>query len=98
MLNSRQRAALRKAANGLSPVYQIGKGGLDAPLVEGAAACIAKRELIKLRLLESCPEDPREAAEHLAGEIGAEVVQVVGRVMVLFRKKKKESAFEDILK
>lgn len=98
MLNSKQRAALRRAANGLDPVFQIGKGGVDAPLCQATADCLAKRELVKLRLLETAPVTPRDAAEELAAATGAQVVQVIGRVMVLFLQKKKESAFDEVLR
>ncbi|MDL2219540.1 YhbY family RNA-binding protein [Ruminococcaceae bacterium OttesenSCG-928-O06] len=98
MLSSKNRAALRKAANGLSPVFQIGKGGVDAPLIQATADCLAKRELVKLKLLETSPVPAREAAEELAAATGAEVVQVIGRVVVLFLQKKKESAFAEVLK
>ncbi|MDL2327738.1 YhbY family RNA-binding protein [Ruminococcaceae bacterium OttesenSCG-928-A11] len=94
MLTSKTRAALRKEANGLQALFQVGKGGVDAQLTQGVAECLAKRELVKLRLLETSPVDARTAAEELAGATGAEVVQVIGRVVVLFLKKKKESAFD----
>ena len=98
MLTSKQRAALRRCANGLQPAFQVGKGGVDAALIEGAAQCLAKRELVKLRLLETSPVDAKDAANQLAAATGAEVVQVIGRVVVLFRQKKKESAFTEVLK
>ena len=93
-LTGKQRAALRREANGLEPVFQVGKSGMDAPLIEGVAQCLAKRELVKLRLLENCPEQPKDVAAALAEATGAEVVQVIGRVAVLFLKKKKESTFD----
>lgn len=98
MLTSKQRAALRSAANGLTPVFQIGKEGIEATLVKATADCLAKRELIKLRLLETAPHTPREAAAQLSEATGAEVVQVIGNVIVLFKRKKKESAFAEVLK
>lgn len=98
MLTSKQRAALRKAANGFSPVFQIGKDGVEETLVQATKDCLAKRELIKLRTLETSPETAREAADALAAATGAEVVQVIGGTIVLFLKKKKESAYSDILK
>ena len=98
MLTSKNRAALRKEASGLSPVFQIGKGGIEASVVQATADCLAARELIKLRVLETSPVEAREAANHLALATGSEVVQVIGRVFVLFRRKKKESAFDEVLK
>ncbi len=95
-LSSKQRAALRGAANGLSAAFQVGKGGLDASLTQGVAECLQKRELVKLRLLETSPEAPEEAAAQLAEACGASVVQVIGRVVVLFRRKKKDSAFNEL--
>ena len=97
MLTSKQRAALRKAANPISPVFQIGKGGIDKTLIKATADCLAARELIKLRLLETSPETAREAADALAAATGADVVQVIGGTVVLFLKKKKDSAYSEVL-
>ena len=98
MLTSKQRAALRKAANGLDPVFQVGKGEIDETLVKSTADCLAARELIKMKVLETSVYSAREAAELLAEKTGAEVVQVIGSRFVLFLKKKKESRFDDLLK
>ena len=98
MLTSKQRAALRKAANGLDPVFQVGKGEIDETLIKSTADCLAARELIKMKVLETSVYSAREAAELLAAETGAEVVQVIGFKFVLFLKKKKESRFDDLLK
>lgn len=98
MLTSKQRAALRGAANGLSPVFQIGKGGVDEALVDATSKCLAARELVKLRALETSPHTAREAADALAQATGADVVQVIGGTVVLFLKKKKDSAFDKVLK
>ena len=98
MLTSKQRAALRKAANGLDPVFQVGKGEIDETLIKSTADCLVARELIKMKVLETSVYSAREAAELLAAETGAEVVQVIGSKFVLFLKKKKESRFDDLLK
>ncbi|MGD9559116.1 MAG: YhbY family RNA-binding protein [Oscillospiraceae bacterium] len=98
MLTSKQRAALRGAANGLAPVFQIGKAGVEPTVVSATVDCLKKRELVKLRLLETCPATAREAAEVLAEATGGEVVHVIGRTVVLFLKKKKDSAYEKLLK
>lgn len=98
MLNSKQRAALRGAANSLEPVFLVGKGEIDETLIRGVADCLAARELIKLKVLETSSYTPREAADALCEATGADCVQVIGSKFVLFLKKKKESKFEDILK
>ena len=93
-LTSKQRAALRGAANTMDPVYQIGKGEIDDTLKQGIADCIAARELIKVKVLENSEYSAREAAEELAERCHAEVVQVIGRKFSLYR----ESSRKDIEK
>ena len=98
MLTSKQRATLRGIASTMDPVYQVGKGEIDEALVEGVSNCLAARELIKLKVLKNSLYTAREAAEILAEKTGAECVQVIGRKFVLFKRKKKESAFDALLK
>ncbi|MDD4850729.1 MAG: YhbY family RNA-binding protein [Gemmiger sp.] len=97
MLTSKQRAALRGAANTIDPVFQIGKGEIDDSVKTAVADCLAARELIKIKVLENSPYTAREAADLLAEATGAECVQVIGRKLVLFLKKKKESAYLALL-
>ena len=66
MLTSKQRAALRRAANGLDPVFQVGKGEIDEALIKSTADCLAARELIKMKVLETSMYTAREAAALLA--------------------------------
>lgn len=99
MLTSKQRAALRGAANKMEPVFQIGKGEIGDAMVSAVSDCLAKRELIKLSVLDTSEYTPREAAELLAEATGAECVQVIGRRFVLFRQKPKkaDSAYTALL-
>ena len=97
MLNSKQRAALRGAANPLEPVFLVGKGEIDETLIQGVADCLAARELIKLKVLETSSYTPREAAEILCEALGPDCVQVIGRKFVLFKRKPKESAYAALL-
>ncbi len=86
-MTSKERAALRAQANGLEPLFQIGKGGMSDALIEQTADALRKRELIKLKvLLESAPESPREFADKLAEATGSDVVQVVGGSIVLYKE------------
>lgn len=98
MLTSKQRAILRREANGLDPVFQLGKGEIDDTLVEATLNCLAARELIKLRVLETSPYTTKEAAHLLAEKTGSESVQVIGGKFVLYLQKKKESKFAALLK
>lgn len=97
MLTSKQRAALRRAANGLDPVFQVGKGEIDEALIKSTADCLAARELIKMKVLETSMYTAKEAAALLAEKTGADVVQVIGSKFVLFLKKRKDSAFDGLL-
>ena len=78
-LTSKQRAALRGAANTMEPVYQIGKGEIDETLVKGIADCLAARELIKVKVLDNSEYSAREAADILCEKISCECVLVIGR-------------------
>ena len=94
MLNSMQRAWLRSQANTLDPVFQVGKGEIDETLIKATADCLAARELIKMKVLETSMYSAREAADALAEATGADVVQVIGSKFVLFLKKDKDSKFD----
>lgn len=93
-MNSRQRAQLRGMANGLSPLFQVGKGGLNDAFVHQTDDALEKRELIKLGVLETSPETAREVAEAVAAATGAEVVQVIGRKFVLYRESKENKTIQ----
>ncbi len=97
-MTGKQRATLRKASMEQSAVFQVGKGGIEPSLVKATADCLAARELIKLKVLDTSPEEVRETAETLAARTGSQVVLVRGRTFVLFLKKKKDSAYEALLK
>lgn len=88
MLNSKQRAELRSMGNSLEPIFQIGKGGVNDQLIRQVDETLEKRELIKLTTLETSPETSRQAADMIAAATASEVVQVIGRKFILYRKSK----------
>ena len=90
MLTSKQRAYLRSLANPLDTILMVGKSGMSPELVKQADDALTARELIKGRALETAPLSPRDAAEELARETGAEVVQVIGTRFVLYRRHPRE--------
>ena len=90
MLTSKQRAYLRSLANPIDTIVMVGKSGMGPELVKQADDALTARELIKGRALETAPLSPREAAEELAKETNAEVVQVIGTRFVLYRRHPKE--------
>lgn len=86
MLNSRQRAQLRGLANSMETILQVGKSGVTENTVKQVSDALEARELIKLRTLETCPTSSRETAEEIAEKTGADVVQVIGTRIVLYRE------------
>ena len=98
MLTSKQRAYLRSKATKIEPVLMIGKGGASPEVVESANEALEARELIKAKVLDNCFEDIREIANTVAERTRSDVVLVIGRKFVLFRKAKEKSAFEDMPK
>ena len=85
-MDSKTRAKLRSLANPIEAILQVGKNGLGDALPKQVDHALPAREMIKLTVLETCPETPREMAAALAAATGAEVVQVVGRKVTLYRK------------
>ena len=86
-MTGKERAKFRAAANGLEPVFQIGKGGVSDALIAQVEAALDARELIKIKaLLETIPESPKEMAQKIAGRTKADVIQVIGGVIVLYRE------------
>ena len=86
-MTSKERAALRAKANPLEPIIQIGKEGMSDNLIAQVDDTLDTRELIKIRVhLDTAPESPREFADKLAEATESEVIQVIGGVIVLYRK------------
>ena len=86
-MTSKERAYWRSQANGLQALFQVGKGGISDALIKQTDDALRARELIKVKvLLESSPITPRETADELAKATGAEVIQVIGGVIVLYRE------------
>jgi RNA-binding protein len=88
-MTSKRRAELRGMANRLEPLFHVGKSGVTPAVIAQTNEVFNTRELIKLKvLLESAPEKPREIAEKIAAETGSQVVQVIGKKIVLYKEGK----------
>ena len=85
VLTSKQRAYLRSLGHDLDPVFQIGKAGLTKEIVRELDDVLEARELIKVSVLQNCFEDSKEIAEEVAEQLGADVVQKIGRKFLLYR-------------
>ena len=89
MITNKQRAFLSSMANGIEPVYQCGKNSLTPEFIEGIDAVLEKRELIKVSLLKNCMDDPHEIAQTLSERTKSDVVRVIGKKIILYRRSKK---------
>lgn len=90
-MTSKQRAYLRGLANSLTPIFQIGKNGISENLIKQVDDALEARELIKLNVLETAPEDIKNIGEELSNKTNSVFVQSVGNKITLFRQKKKDS-------
>ena len=85
-LTGKQKSFLRSMGMTLEPVVMIGKEGITPTVVQSAAEVLKKRELIKVRVLQNCFEDPKEAIAVLADRTNSNPVQVIGHNRLLFRR------------
>ena len=97
MLTSKQRAYLRGLGNPLDTILMVGKGGMSPEILKQADDAITAREIIKGKCLETSPLSSREAAEEIASQIGAEVVQVIGTKFVLYRQSHRKDKKDKIV-
>lgn len=93
-MNSKQRAFLRGLANTISPIFQVGKGGLSAEFIEQIDSALEARELIKIHVLNNSSDDIHFVAEELSRETNCEVVQIMGNKITLFRQSTKKPKIE----
>ena len=93
-LTGKQKRFLRALGSTLDPVVQIGKSGVMSTVIESAEQALAAREIIKVRVLQNSPEEPKAAITALAGATGAVLVQVIGRNGLLYKKNEEKSKIE----
>ena len=90
-MNSKQRAYLRGLANTISPIFQVGKNGISENLIKQIDDALEARELIKISILETAPEDIMTIGNELANQTKSEFVQSIGSKITLYRAKKKNA-------
>ena len=90
-MTSKQRAYLRSLANSVTAILQIGKNGINDNLIKQVDDALEARELIKVSVLETAPEEKRILAEDLASSTNSILVQIVGNKITLYRARKKNS-------
>ena len=94
MLTSKQRSYLKGLAMNLDPVFQIGKASLTPEFTESIIEILEARDLVKINVLKNCDDEPKELANVLAERTRSEVVQVIGRKIVLYKESKSKKKIE----
>ena len=87
-MTSKQRAYLKGLAMTMDPIFQMGKASLTPENTKAIDEALAARELIKISVLQNCLDDPKEIAAVMAEHTHSQVVQVIGKKIVLYREGK----------
>ena len=93
-MTSKQRSYLKGLAMNIDPVFQIGKASLTPEFTESIDEVLEARELIKISVLKNCMDEPKELATVLAERTHSEVVQVIGKKIVLYKESKNKKKIE----
>lgn len=88
MLTGKQKRFLRAKAHHLNPIFQVGKGGVNENMIRQISDVLEARELIKVSVLQNCEEDKDTVAEKLTEGSQAELVQIIGNIIVLYKESK----------
>ncbi len=88
-LNSKQKKFLKGLGHSLSPVVAVGKDGLVDKIITAANLELSRHELIKVKVGKSSPVDRKEVAETLSTETESNLVQVIGKTILLYKKNPK---------
>ncbi|WP_025027619.1 ribosome assembly RNA-binding protein YhbY [Caldalkalibacillus mannanilyticus] len=94
MLTGKQKRHLRSLAHHLDPIFQVGKGGVNENLIKHIEDVLEVRELIKVSVLQNCDQDKDEVAQELAEGAQAELVQVIGKTIVLYKESRENKQIE----
>ena len=89
-MTSKQRAYLKGLAMTMDSIFQIGKSSLTPENTQAIKEALEARELIKINVLQNCMDDPKELASMVAERTRSQVVQVIGKKIVLYKKGKDE--------
>ncbi|MDF0728564.1 ribosome assembly RNA-binding protein YhbY [Cytobacillus sp. S13-E01] len=94
MLTGKQKRYLRAKAHHLDPIFQVGKGGVTENMVKQIDIALEARELIKVSVLQNCEEDKDNVAGRLSKGAKAELVQVIGNTIVLYKESKENKQLQ----
>lgn len=93
-MTSKQRAYLRGLANNIDPIFQIGKLGISENLIQQLSDALNARELIKISVLETAPDNVKILALEISEKTNSILIQTVGNKITLFKQKNKNSKYE----
>ncbi len=96
IMTTKQRAYLKSLAMTMEPILQIGKSSMTPEFTRAIDEALAARELIKVNVLKNCADDPKSLAELLSERTHSQVVQVIGRKIVLYREGKDKNKKIDL--
>lgn len=91
MLTNKQKRFLRSESHSIQPIFQVGKGGVNENMLVQLNEALEARELIKVSVLQNCIEDKHEVAEAVVNATYANLVQVIGNIIVLYKPSKEKA-------
>lgn len=94
MLTGKQKRYLRSLANQEKAIFQVGKGGVNKNMIAQINDALEKRELIKVNILQNCEENKKDVAEQLKEGTDAEIVQIIGFNIVLYKESTENKQIE----
>ncbi|RNB57660.1 ribosome assembly RNA-binding protein YhbY [Brevibacillus gelatini] len=94
MLTGKQKRFLRAEAHHLTPIFQVGKGGVNENMINQIKEALEVRELIKVSILQNNTDDKHEVAEELVAGAGAELVQLIGHTVVLYKESREHKTIQ----
>lgn len=94
MLTGKQKRFLRSEAHHLKPIFQVGKIGVNDNMIEQIKDALEKRELIKVSVLQNCLEDKATVADKLVQGANAELVQIIGNNIILYKESRENKQIE----
>ena len=90
MLTNKEKKFLRKLANPINSIFQVGKEGVSLNQIKGINDYLEAHELVKISVLKNCDAEMMEIALDICSSTKAELVQIIGRIIVLYRQSKKK--------
>ncbi|MDM5229086.1 ribosome assembly RNA-binding protein YhbY [Cytobacillus sp. NJ13] len=94
MLTGKQKRFLRSKAHHLNPIFQVGKGGVNENMIKQVGEALEARELLKVSVLQNCEEDRDTVAQQLSKGTKADVVQIIGNMIVLYKESKENKQID----